>query len=112
MKPSKSPEPPSHLSAEAAAWWGKVAADYMLESHHWKLVQAACEAWDRCQQAREVLADQGLVFVDKHGQPRAHPAVAIERDARIAFARVLRELQLDVDAPAEARPPRPAGTRS
>ena len=39
-----------------------------------------------------------------------HPAVAIERDARIAFLRAVRELALaDAGEPTEIRPPRPIG---
>jgi len=111
-RPSKAPEPPAHLSTEAQAWWRKVIGDYLLESHHLKVLQAACEAWDRCQQARDQIAVEGLTFNDKHGQPRAHPCVAIERDARIAFARLVRELALDCEPPAEVRPPRIAGARN
>jgi P27 family predicted phage terminase small subunit len=112
MRPVKTPEPPAHLSDEAQSWWRKVTADFVLEAHHLKLLQAACEGWDRCQQAREVIDKEGVTFNDKHGQPRAHPAVAIERDSRIGFARLLRELALDVEPPKESRPPRTAGTRN
>ncbi|MDZ4779594.1 MAG: P27 family phage terminase small subunit [Planctomycetia bacterium] len=111
-RPSKTADPPAHLSPEAAAWWRKVLGDFVFEAHHLKLLQAACEAWDRCQQAREQIATEGLTFNDKHGQPRAHPCVGIERDARIAFARLVRELVLDCEPPTEARPPRLAGARA
>ena len=63
------------------------------------------EAWDRCVEAREALAAHGLTFEDRFGQPRARPEVAIERDNRIALARLVRELGLDVHEPEESRPP-------
>lgn len=98
--------PPEHLSDEAAGWWRDVMRDYSLEPHHRHLLRAACEAWDRMGQARTALADHGgLTFTDERGVIRAHPAVAMERDARIAFARLVRELDLDTGAPAETRPP-------
>jgi P27 family predicted phage terminase small subunit len=104
---------PGHLSREAAAWWQQVTADYALEPHHLRLLQAACEAWDTMQMARRALADHGgLTFEDSSGNIKAHPAVAMQRDARIAFARLVRELDLDTGAPAEAlRPPALASNR-
>lgn len=59
------------------------------------------------QQARAALASHGgLTFTDEKGTIRAHPCVAMERDARVAFARLVRELDLDAGALSEApRPP-------
>jgi phage terminase small subunit len=98
---------PAHLSDEVTAWWHSVVKDYELEPHHLRLLQSAAEAWDRMQQARQALADHGkLTFVSASGDLKTHPAVAIERDARVAFARLVRELDLDAGAPAErSRPP-------
>ena len=68
-----------------------------------KWLQLAAEAWDRCQQARMVIGREGLVLVSSG---RAHPAVTIERDSRLAFARLIRELDLDAEPPASwSRPP-------
>ena len=93
---------PDHLSLEASLWWRDVCRDYHLETHHIRLLTLACEAWDRGQQARILLASEGLVYYDRFNAPKARPEVAIERDSRIAFARLLRELDLDLDAPTEA----------
>jgi phage terminase small subunit len=82
-----------------------VLSDYVLESHHVRLLVLACETWDRGQDARQALAEHGTTYVDRFGQPRARPEVAIERDARIAFARLVRELALDVEEPGDAKPP-------
>lgn len=98
---------PSHLRPETAAWWRTIAADFELESHHRRLLTLACESWDRGVEAREALAKHGTVYHDRWGQPRARPEVAIERDARIGFARLVRELALDIELPDETgRPPR------
>jgi len=73
-----------------------------MEQHHQKLLTLACEAWDRCQQAREALAEHGLTFEDRFGQPRPRPEVAIERDSRMSFARLVRQLALeDIEPPEE-----------
>ena len=105
------PRPPGHLSEATKAWWRAVLQDYELEEHHRRLLQAAGEAWDRYQQARTALAEHGLTFTDDKGMVRARPEAAIERDSRIAFARLIRELDLDTDGPAEPRS-RPPALRS
>lgn len=107
------PEPPAHLSISSAAWWRQVVEEYALEPHHLRLLQSAAEAWDRQAQARAELAAHGsLTFTDARGAIKAHPAEAIERNARIAFARLVRELDLDAGAPAErSRPPALASNR-
>jgi hypothetical protein len=79
--------------------------DYDLEPHHVRLLTLAGEAWDRGVQAREILAEKGLTYDDRFKQPRARPEVAIERDSRIAFARLVRELALDIDEPETPRVP-------
>ena len=84
------PKAPAHLSKEAAAWWRLVVRDYDLEPHHLHLLQAACEAWDRMQQARETVGKEGIVFRAANGDLKTNPAVTIEKDARIAFARLVR----------------------
>jgi hypothetical protein len=56
-------------------------------------------------QAREALKG-GLTYEDRFGCPRARPEIAVERDSRIGFARLVRELGLDVNNPDDARPPR------
>jgi P27 family predicted phage terminase small subunit len=76
---------------------------YVLQEHHLRLLQLACEAWDRAQEAREQLGRDGLTVPGREGGLRAHPAVAIERDSRLAVARLVRELDLDVEPPASER---------
>lgn len=98
--------PPEHLSDAAKAWWREVLRDFDLEPHHLHLLALAAGAWDRAEQARRTLAEHGAVtFVAANGDLKTHPAVAVERDARIAFARLVRELDLDGGAPSERRPP-------
>lgn len=95
---------PAHLREATAAWFAHVCESYDLEEHHLRLLTLAAEAWDRCEQAREGL-EEGLTFTDRFGAPRPRPEVAIERDSRVAFARLVRELDLDVEPPPSRRPP-------
>ena len=76
-------------------WWSSVTENYDLEDHHRALLTLACEAHDRCADARQTIEKSGAFFTNFHGEPRVHPAVNVERDARLGFARLLREIGLD-----------------
>lgn len=97
---------PSHLRKPTARWWAEVVGNYHLEPHHIRLLTLAAESWDRACQAREALRKHGITYTDRLGEPRARPEVAIEKDSRIAFARILRELDLDGEPLPDPRPPR------
>lgn len=111
MRQKKSNKAPSHLSEESRKWWQSIIAEYELESHHLRLLRLAAEAWDRCQQARRRLQKHGMTYDDRFGQPKSRPEVAIERDSRLAFARLVRELGFDVADPDQSRPPRAGGQK-
>lgn len=102
---SEKPKAPRHLKAATRRWFDAVVADWELEAHHVRLLTLACEAWDRCQQAREQIAREGLTTSTREGNHKLHPAVRVEDAARIAFARLVRELDLDVAPPAEQKRP-------
>ena len=104
------PLPPKHLQPKTRDWFNHVIADYALEEHHVRLLTLACESWNRCVQAREAIAEHGLTVTDRFGFPRARPEIAVERDAKISFARLCRELDLDTEATPEN--PRPPALRS
>ena len=74
--------PPAHLAPETAGWWKAVLQEFVLEPHHMRLLRLACEAWDRCQQAREILDRDGPTTGTESGGLKAHPCIGIERDAR------------------------------
>jgi len=106
------PKAPTHLKAATATWWSEIVEQYELEAHHERLLTAAAEAWDRHEQARAILAKEGLTFQDRFDQPRGRPEIAVERDSRLGFARLLRELGLDIEPPGEiGRPPKIGGGR-
>ena len=97
---------PKHLSPATAQWGQSVMSEYALEPHHIRLLTLAAEAYDSAQQAREVLQLEGKIFIDRFDQPKPRPEVAIQRDSAIGFARMLRELDLDISGPTDrARPP-------
>ena len=104
-KPNNIVKVPKHLTAASKRFYEQVCNDYMLESHHERLLQLLCEAFDRSQAARKVLEKEGLTVVDsKLGIKRPHPCISIERDSRTAVARLTRELNLS-EEPDDSRPP-------
>lgn len=102
MLAKNTPEPPDYLRPETCEWFRSVVADYELQSHHVRLLTLAAESWDRCQQAREILAKEGITIAGREGGVRPHPCIAIERDAKISFARLIAQLNLDVEEPDKA----------
>jgi len=99
------------LSKASRAFCRHVLAKYELDQHHVKLLTLLCEALDRGEQARQAIARDGAYLHDRFGQLKAHPVVAVERDARIAAARLTRELDLDGTPEPDPRQPRPASVR-
>jgi phage terminase small subunit len=105
VKPAE-PAPPKHLSPGMKRWWRTILSAYSLEGHHLRLLEAAATAWDRSQDARrELEANGGATYLDRFGQPKEHPAAHVERQSQIVFSRMVRELGLDLETPAESRPP-------
>lgn len=80
-----------------------------IEAHHLRLLALACEASDRAEEARRIIAREGMTYPDRFGAPRRHPACAIEAESRAAFGRLVRQLALDEVAPG---PPRNQWRRS
>lgn len=95
---------PKHLKVGTKKWIKKILADYELEDHHIKILITAAECWERITQARNQIKKEGAYYTDRWGCPKSHPALADERNNRIVFARLLRELNLTEEGP-DARPP-------
>jgi phage terminase small subunit len=93
---------PSHLSVEMRKFWSVVTKEYELEVEALLTLRAACENWDRAQQARELVTKEGLVM----SSGKRHPALDIERQAYVLFLRAVRALGLDIVQPGPVgRPP-------
>lgn len=93
------PRAPQHLSEPARRWWRSVVRDYDLESHELQLLTAAAECLDRVEECRAIIDKEGLTYVDRFGQPKPRPEISIERLQRLAFARLVKSLDLDGDVP-------------
>ena len=85
---------PEHLTAASCEWFESVVSQFVLEQHHVHLLTLAAEALDRADQARELIAREGLTVAGREGC-KAHPAIAVEKDSRAAFGSLLKQLGLD-----------------
>ena len=98
MKRAKLPKPPKHLGQSGRAWYRKIAADFVFSSSaELELLAQAAECLDRIDQARQAIAEHGLLIATACGKSTSYkpnPATAAERDFRTLFARLNRELGL------------------
>jgi hypothetical protein len=101
--PTDLPPPPADLSSSTKEWWRQMTSDYAFLPHQLHILRTAGEALDRYQEARRILAREGLSYEDPKGMLRPRPEAAIERDARIAYIRCLRELKFDAAEPSGDR---------
>lgn len=89
------PKPPKHLSKEAKRKWGEFVAAWDFNLDALLILRTALEAFDRMNQAREILAREGITILDHNGVIKSHPCVGIERDSRSAMNRAFKQLGLD-----------------
>lgn len=98
---------PRHLKKSGRKFYRHVVSEFELEPHHVEQVIQAAQCLDRIDRAREEIDAHGPYFTDRFGQPKEHPAHKTERDNKILFNRILRELCLDIEEPkTPGRPPK------
>ena len=90
-------EAPKHLSPASAAWFRGVSGNFELGHDHRRVLQLACESWDLQQEARAILAEQGIVITAATGATKAHPAIPILNSASDRFLKCVTALGLDAD---------------
>ena len=111
MKYSQQPKPPTALSIAAKRWWIAIQSEFSIDDPGGLLVlTTAAEAFDRMKKAEDIIEREGMTVSDRFGQPKAHPAVIIERDSRGQMLAALRDLHLDLE-PLRDRPGRPSGSK-
>ncbi|MGZ5863275.1 MAG: P27 family phage terminase small subunit [Methyloceanibacter sp.] len=94
---NEGPPPPEHLGAPERELWRSVFRDFELASGAAIAVLAVgLEAHQRARECRERVAVEGMTTVGRDGQPRVHPLLAVERDARQAFLSAFRAMGLEL----------------
>lgn len=96
---------PHNLGVAGRLFWRNVLGEFeIFDYHQLRLLEGACQCWDRIIEARATIKKEGMYFTDRFGQPKEHPAHATERNNKILMSRLLREINLDVELP-QSRPP-------
>lgn len=88
---------PPHLSEEAKAIYVRIVGGYDFDDVMTLILTSALEAFDTMRDAQRIIAEEGLIIKDRFEQPKAHPAVAVERDAKTSMLRNLKSLGLDLE---------------
>jgi phage terminase small subunit len=109
MISTKAPiKPPSFLGKKGRNFFNKTAERYnFYDQHGIELLTHAAEVLDRLEELRKRIDGEGLLVANRFGELRENPAVKVERDQKILFARLVRELNFDTPEEEEyTRPPR------
>jgi P27 family predicted phage terminase small subunit len=86
---------PKHLKGASRQLWIRLRSDFNIEDGAGLvLLQAACEAFQRTQEARAMIEKEGAVIMDRFNQAKLHPAVIIEQNSRAQMISALRALKL------------------
>ena len=96
---------PEHLTIEAKRLFRAVMEEYDLTPAEVKILQTTMEALDRATAARQRIDAEGLTLPDRFGQPKPHPLLTTERDARSQFLTGMRQLNLEGGSDEPARAP-------
>ena len=83
---TKQPRPPAGLAPGGRELWKRILKHLVEQGEEpklpeWLLLDAACRAFDRLEEARALVAAEGLLVTDRFRQRQPHPAITIERDA-------------------------------
>ncbi|MBA7492305.1 hypothetical protein ES702_02854 [subsurface metagenome] len=98
--------PPKFLRTKSKEFFKKVINEYALEDHHIKILVLMCQCLDQIELARIRIEKEGSYYTNRFGEPRPHPALKEFKDNKIIFARLIKQLDLDVEPRREVgRPP-------
>jgi phage terminase small subunit len=92
----KAPIAAKHLSPAAKKLWKSLHEEFDLDNAARMILLTGLEAMDRKEQARAVLAKEGITQTDRFGFVKPRPEVAIERDSATTLGRCFRLLGFDL----------------
>ena len=98
---------PKDVGPAGKKFWKATLNEYQLsEEHDLCKLADACRSRDVIERCVSILNAEGPIIIDKHGNPKRHPAQKIMIDSQAMFLRCIREIGLDI---IEDRPPRQYG---
>jgi hypothetical protein len=91
--PPPIPGPPDGLSERSLTLWHSVVPARAVSPARTAVIEEALRALDRADEARRVLADEGMVSkTESTGALHIHPLTRVERENRQLFARLWDQL--------------------
>lgn len=112
-RPAHLPPYPKGLPVAERALWDTFVGSYQFSADDTaglELLHQALLAHSRARSAATIVEREGEVIRDRFGGCKAHPAVAVELQARRLYTDLLRRLGLDLE-PLRPGPGRPTGGR-
>jgi P27 family predicted phage terminase small subunit len=91
------PPPPQELTTDGYRLWTAITAEYELDNAALEVLGMACEAYSRSRQAADLVDKEGLITLDRFGQPHENVAVKMERDARGQCLTALKIMGLNLE---------------
>ena len=105
----KAKRAPKGLTSRSKAIWKKIAAEWVLDTSTYLLLETSLEALDRRDEARRLIKEDGIVLISPSGMRRAHPALKIERESTTAFLSAWKAIGFNLEPPQDQG--RPTGGR-
>lgn len=100
-------KPPRGLKAPGRRAWRCFLEVFDLsEPQDLARLEQACRCLDEIEELSAVVKKEGRIVYPPSGTMREHPASKAVRELRIVFARLVREMGVDLKEAPESRPPR------
>lgn len=75
------------------------------ESHDFTRLDLLAHTFDQILECQNTIEKEGIFIKDRFMQPRENPALKSQRDLKVVFCRIIRELNLDLQPGKEPRVP-------
>ncbi len=98
---------PDNLSEESKKIWNTICREYTgLDTYFFTVLKVCLESYDRLQQARVIIDEEGVSIETPTGFMRENPMLKVEKDARSGFLQSAKMLNLNLEPPGDVgRPP-------